>query len=81
MHTDPLRPGTKANAWNRKNWRFYGLALGVLCLLGGQYAVKLAWRIPAASRRSILTVTTGAQKQKSIHVRRMVLRVPVRGLT
>ena len=35
MNNDPLRPGTKANTWNRKNWRFYGLALGVLCLLGG----------------------------------------------
>jgi hypothetical protein len=35
MNNDPLRPGTKANTWNRKNWPFYGLALGVLCLLGG----------------------------------------------
>ena len=35
MHTDPLHRGTKANAWNRKTWRFHALALGVLCLLGG----------------------------------------------
>jgi hypothetical protein len=32
MRTDPLCPGIKANASNRRNWRFYGLALGVLCL-------------------------------------------------
>src|SRR5215813_2543956 len=35
MHIDPLRPGAKANAWNKKNWLCYGLALGVLYLFGG----------------------------------------------
>jgi hypothetical protein len=33
MHTDPLRPATKANSTNRRDWRYYGLALGVLCML------------------------------------------------
>ena len=67
MHTDPLHPGTKINSWNGKNWRFYGLAIGVLCLLGGTgIRSNLRTECRAASRRSILTVTTGAQKQKSI---------------
>jgi len=34
MHTQPLGPGTKANFRDRRDWRYYGLALGVLCLLG-----------------------------------------------
>jgi hypothetical protein len=33
MHTDPTRPATKANSRNRRDWRYYGLALAVLCML------------------------------------------------
>jgi len=33
MHIDPLRPATKAGSRNRRDWRYYGLALGVLCML------------------------------------------------
>ncbi len=33
MHTQPLRTGNKANSSDRRDWRYYGLALGVLCLL------------------------------------------------
>jgi hypothetical protein len=34
MHTQPLRPGTKPDSRERRSWRYYGLALGVLCLIG-----------------------------------------------
>ena len=34
MHTQPLRPGTKANSKNNGARRYYGPALAVLCLLG-----------------------------------------------
>jgi hypothetical protein len=35
MHTDPFRRGTRANARNRTDWRRYGLALGLFCMLVG----------------------------------------------
>jgi hypothetical protein len=35
MHTDLYRHGTKANTWNRIDWRWYGLALGILFMLAG----------------------------------------------
>ena len=31
--TDPLRPATKANSTNGRDWRYYGPALAVLCML------------------------------------------------
>lgn len=40
MHTDPLRLGTKANSRNRRDWRYYGLALGVLCMLAVPVPVR-----------------------------------------
>ncbi len=33
MPTDPLRPTSKANSTNGRDWRYYGLALAVLCML------------------------------------------------
>lgn len=33
MSTDPIRPLTKANSTNRKDWRYCALAVGVLCIL------------------------------------------------
>ena len=33
MSTCPMRPPTKANSTNRRDWRYYGLAVGVLCIL------------------------------------------------
>ena len=33
MPTRPIRPPTKANSTNRRDWRCYALAVGVLCML------------------------------------------------
>ncbi len=33
MASEPIRPPTKANSTNRKGWRCYALAVGVLCIL------------------------------------------------
>jgi len=33
MTTEAIRPPTKANSTNRKDWRCYALAVGVLCIL------------------------------------------------
>jgi hypothetical protein len=36
MPADPIRPATRANSTNRKDWRCYGIALGLLCLFAVQ---------------------------------------------
>ena len=36
MHTQPLRRGAKTNSRDRRDWRYFGLALGLLCLSGVQ---------------------------------------------
>jgi len=40
MPTRPIRPPTKANSTNRRDWRCYALALGVLCI----------WAVPVVAQ-------------------------------
>jgi hypothetical protein len=40
MPTRPIRPSTKANSTNRKDWRCYALAVGVLCI----------WAVPVVAQ-------------------------------
>ncbi len=40
MRTRPIRPPTKTNSTNRRDWRCYGLVLGVLCILAVPVAAQ-----------------------------------------
>ncbi len=40
MHAEPLRPSTKANSRNRRDWCCCGLALVVLCMLAGPVSAQ-----------------------------------------
>lgn len=40
MTTEPIRPPTKANSTNRRDWRCYALAVGALCL----------WAVPVVAQ-------------------------------
>ena len=40
MHTQPLRTGNKADSSDKRDWRYCGLALGVLCILAVPVAAQ-----------------------------------------
>ncbi len=42
VRADPIRPATKANFTNGRDWRYYGLALAVLCVLAAPAVAQCA---------------------------------------